>query len=112
MLGYQSCQEKLLLFVLEEKQKQEQQKPSEKVGEKWIHEWIGMLIKGREKGSQRRDWENSVWFVDREGNVGNWWKNLMIRIRMIKSKGWITNMEIETIKIKIDNEGKDEVEGS
>ena len=36
----------------------------------------------------------------------------MIRIRMIKSKGWITNMEIETIKIKIDNEGKDEVEGS
>ena len=112
MLGYQSCQEKLLPFVLEEKQKQEQQKPSEKVGENWIHEWIGMLIKGREKGSQRRDWENSVWFVDREGNVGNWWKNLMIRIRMIKSKGWITNMEIETIKIKTDNEGKDEVEGS
>ena len=82
------------------------------MGEKWIHEWIGMLIKAREKGSQRRDWENSVWFVDRERDVGNWWKNLMIRIRMIKSKGWITNMEIETIKIKIDNEGKDEVEGS
>ena len=28
---------------------------------------------------------------------------------MIKSKGWVTNIEIETIRRKIENEGKDEV---
>ena len=36
-------------------------------------------------------------------------KNLMNQIRMIKSKGWVTNTEIETIRRKIDNEGRDEV---
>ena len=36
-------------------------------------------------------------------------KNLMNQIRMIKSKGWVTNIEIETIRRKIDNEGRDEV---
>ena len=33
----------------------------------------------------------------------------MNQIRMIKSKGWVTNTEIETIRRKIDNEGRDEV---
>ena len=36
-------------------------------------------------------------------------KNLMNQIRMIKSKGWVTNIEIETIRRKIENEGRDEV---
>ena len=36
-------------------------------------------------------------------------KNLMKQIRMIKSKGWVTNTEIETIRRKIANEGRDEV---
>ena len=36
-------------------------------------------------------------------------KNLMDQIRMIKAKGWVTNTEIETIRRKIYNEGRDEV---
>ena len=36
-------------------------------------------------------------------------KNLMNQIRLIKSKGWVTNTEIETTRRKIDNEGRDEV---
>ena len=36
-------------------------------------------------------------------------KTLMKQIRMIKSKGWVTNIEIETIRRKIENEGRDEV---
>ena len=36
-------------------------------------------------------------------------KNLMNQIRMIKTKGWVTNTEIETIRRKIYNEGRDEV---
>ena len=39
--------------------------------EKSIHECIGMFIKGRGKRDQKRDWENSARFVDRDGNVGN-----------------------------------------
>ena len=33
----------------------------------------------------------------------------MNQMRMIKSKGWVTNTEIETIRRKIENEGRDEV---
>ena len=33
----------------------------------------------------------------------------MNQMRMIKSKGWVTNREIETIRRKIENEGRDEV---
>ena len=33
----------------------------------------------------------------------------MNQIRIIKSKGWVTNIEIETIRRKIENEGRDEV---
>ena len=36
-------------------------------------------------------------------------KNLMNQIRMIKTKGWVTNTETETIRRKIYNEGRDEV---
>ena len=44
------------------------------MGDKWIHEFIGMFIKGRNKRGQKKGCENSAWFVDREGNVGNQWK--------------------------------------
>ena len=36
-------------------------------------------------------------------------KNLMNQIRMIKSKGWVTNTQIETIRRKIDSKSRDEV---
>ena len=41
--------------------------------------------------------EMGMWEIDE--------KNLMNQIRMIKSKGWVTNIEIETIRRKIENEG-------
>ena len=45
--------------------------------------------------------DKGMWEIDE--------KSLMNQIRMIKSKGWVTNTEIETIRRKIDNEGRDEV---
>ena len=36
-------------------------------------------------------------------------KNLMSQIRITKSKGWVTNTEIETIRRKIHNESRGEV---
>ena len=45
--------------------------------------------------------EMGMWEIDE--------KNLINKIRMIKSKGWVTNIEIETIRRKIENEGRDEV---
>ena len=35
--------------------------------------------------------------------------NVMNQIRMIKPKGWVTDVEIETIKRKIENESSDDV---
>ena len=34
---------------------------------------------------------------------------MMNQIRMIKTKSWVTNTEIETFRRKIDNKGRDEV---
>ena len=45
--------------------------------------------------------EKRMWEIDK--------KNLMRQIRMIKSKGWVANTEIETIRRKIHNKGRDEV---
>ena len=45
--------------------------------------------------------EKGMWEIDE--------KNLMNQTRMIKSKGWVTNTEIETIRRKIENKGRDEV---
>ena len=45
--------------------------------------------------------DKGMWEIDE--------KSLMNQIRMIKSKGWVTNTEIETIRRKIDNEGRYEV---
>ena len=35
--------------------------------------------------------------------------NVMNQIRMIKPKGWVADVEIETIKRKIENESSDDV---
>ena len=45
--------------------------------------------------------EKEMWEADE--------KNLMNQISIIKSKDWVTNIEIETIRRKIENEGRDEV---
>ena len=45
--------------------------------------------------------EKGKWKIDE--------KNLMNQIRMINTKGLVTNTGIETIRRKIDNEGRDEV---
>ena len=66
-----------------------------------------MIIKGKGKGVKKRIekivhdlWiEKGMWEIDE--------KNLMNQIRMIKSKGWVTNIEIETIRRK--KEGRDKV---
>ena len=45
--------------------------------------------------------EKRMWEIDE--------KNLMNQIRMIKSKGWVTNTQIETIRRKLDSKSRDEV---
>ena len=35
--------------------------------------------------------------------------NVMNQIRMIKSKGWVPDVELETIRRKIENESSDDV---
>ena len=68
-----------------------------------------MFIKGTGKRGQEGSgkivhdlWtDKGMWEIDE--------KNLMKQIRMIKSEGWVTNIEIETIRRKIENEGRDEV---
>ena len=45
--------------------------------------------------------EKRMWEIDEN--------NLMNQIRMIKSKGWVTNTQIETIRRKIDSKSRDEV---
>ena len=47
-------------------------------------------MKCREKRGQKRGWDNSTWFVNKERNVGN-------------------NLVNQVIRKKIDNEGRDEV---
>ena len=45
--------------------------------------------------------EMGIWEIDE--------KNLMNQIRMIESKEWVTNIETETIRRKIENKSRDEV---
>ena len=69
------------------------------------------LLRAEEKGTQKGNgkilhdfWiEMGMWEIDLMN------QNLMNQIRMIKSKGWVTNIEIERIRRKIENEGRDEV---
>ena len=62
--------------------------------ERGFEKWIGKIVHGL--------WiEKGMWEIDK--------KNLKNQIRMIKSKGWVTNIEIETIRKKIENEGRDDV---
>ena len=75
-----------------------------------------MFIKDREKRGQRilgkilknlRKIVHGLWIEKGMWEIDE--KNLMNQIRMIKSKGWVTNTEIKTIRRKIENEGRDEV---
>ena len=67
------------------------------------------LLRAEEKGVKKEIgkivhdlWiEKGMWKTDE--------KNLMNQVRMIKSKGWVTNIEIETIRRKIENDGRDEM---
>ena len=47
------------------------------------------------------DREKGMWEIDK--------KNLINQIRMIKSKGWVTNTEIEVIRRKLENKDRHEV---
>ena len=60
--------------------------------------------KGIEKIKHDLRQEKGMWEIDE--------KNLINQIRMIKSKGWVTNIEIETIRRKLENEDRDEVNES
>ena len=73
-----------------------------------MNAWECVLMaeeKGVKKGNQRIVhglWTEKVtWEIDE--------KNLMNQIRLIKSKGWVINIEVETIRRKIENEGRDGV---
>ena len=67
------------------------------------------LLRAEEKGVKKEIgkivhdlWiEKGMWETDE--------KNLIYQERMIKSKGWVTNIEIETIRRKIENDGRDEM---
>ena len=68
-----------------------------------------MFIKGRGKGVKKGIGKivHDLWI-----EMGMWEtdeKNLMNRIRMTKSKRWVANIEIETIRRKIESEGRDKV---
>ena len=65
-----------------------------KAEKKWVKKGIGKIV-------------HDLWIEKRMWEIDE--KNLMNQIRMIKSKGWVTNTEIETIRRKIENEGRNEV---
>ena len=69
------------------------------------------LLRPEKKGVKKGIGEivHDLWI--QTGMWGTDEKNIMNQIRMIKfkGKGWVTNTEIETIRRKIDNEGRDEV---
>ena len=72
-------------------------KDREKRGQKIL----GKILKNLRKIVHGLWIEKGMWEIDE--------KNLMNQIRIIKSKGRVTNTEIKTIRRKIDNEGSDEV---
>ena len=64
-----------------------------------------MFINGREK----RYWKTAHGLWIGKGMRKTDESNVMNQIRMIKPKGWVTDVEIETIKRKIENESSDDV---
>ena len=65
-----------------------------RIEEKTVKKWVGVKV--------HHLWiEKEMWEIDE--------KNLMNQIRMIFSKGQVTNIEIETIRRKIENKGRNEV---
>ena len=67
------------------------------------------LLRAEEKGVKKEIGKivHDLWIE--KGMWENDEKNLMYQERMIKSKGWVTNIEIETIRRKIENDGRDEM---
>ena len=61
--------------------------------------------KGVKKGNRRI--VHGLWTEKVMWEIGE--KNLMNQITLIKSKGWVINIEVETIRRKIENEGRDGV---
>ena len=108
-MGYQRRQEKLLPFILEEKKTRMSKHPKKKWEKSKYMNVLECLLRAEKKGVKKGIgkivydlWiEKGMWEIDE--------KNLMNQIRMIKSKGWVTNTEIETIRRKIDNGSRDEV---
>ena len=101
MLGYQSRQEKILTFILEKKTKQKQNKNPWRKWEESEYLNAKEIKKGIQKIVHDLPIEKRMWEIDE--------KNPINQIRMIKSKGWVTNIEIETIRKKLENEGRDEI---
>ena len=65
------------------------------------------LLKAEEKGIKTGIGKivHELWIEKRIWHIHE--NNLMNQIRMIKSKGWLANVEIETIRRKIDNKDRD-----
>ena len=110
MLGYQTRQEKLQPFYTRRKRKTRISKNPRRKWEKSEYmNALKCLLRAEKKGVKKgiRKIVHDLWI-----EKGMWQtdeKNLMNQIRMIKTKGWVTNTEIETIRRKIYNEGRDEV---
>ena len=68
-----------------------------------FYEWLqmGVFKKGIEKIVHDLCIEKEMWEIDENSQMN--------QIKMFKSKGWVTNVEIETIKRKTENKGRDEV---
>ena len=79
------------------------------MGEKWIHECIGIFIKGSRKSGQKRNLGNSAWFVDREGNEGNWWKKSIEPSKNDQVQRFGNKYRNRNNQEKIENEGRGEV---
>ena len=67
------------------------------------------LIRAEKKGAQKEIWKIvlDLWI---EKGMREFDENILMNgIRMMKSTGWVTNVEIEIIRRKIENEARDKV---
>ena len=67
------------------------------------------LIRAEKKGAKKEIWKivYDLWI---EKGMREFDENILMNgIRMMKSTGWVTNVEIEIIRRKIENEGRDKV---
>ena len=67
------------------------------------------LIRAEKKGAKKEIWKivHDLWI---EKGMREFDENILMNgIRMMKSTGWVTNVEIEIIRRKIENKGRDKV---